>query len=190
MKLTIGIAVALAVIAGLFLFFYSDALFQQNGPLAPVAGPTGTNLYANGAYGISFPYPSEYVVQEGERSDRPHDRYAIVLIHEDDVEVPIAGEGPTSITIDIYENTTNETLSNWVTTASESNYMLGDQRLTEMSVDGKAALQFRWSGLYEGETTAFLNGDTIVVVSVTYLTPEDAIIADYRTLLSEIQLAQ
>ncbi len=188
MKLTIGIVVALALVAAGFLFMYSGTLFEVSKPR--VGGPTGTNLYANGTYGISFPYPAAYLISEGERGtpQRPH--YALTLVHEDNVSLPIGGEGPTAITIDIYPNSQGKTLEGWITTNSESNFGLGPRTYTKTTIGDEPALSYRWSGLYEGETTALLHDGSVILVSVTYLAPEDAIVGDYRALIQGLTLSK
>lgn len=182
MKLVTGIVVTIAVLVAGFLFFYSSVLFSTSAPQSQTS--TGINLYANGAYGISFPYSESYLVSEGERGtpERPH--YSIVLTHEDNADLPIGGEGPPTISIDIYDNSVNpKSLENWIATTPESNVSLGNGKLVNYSVDGEDARAYRWSGLYEGETVAFLHGTHVITISVTTLSPEDAIVTDYRALL-------
>ncbi len=186
MKLVTGIAVAVALITAGFLFFYSSVLFS---PSQQAQQSSGINLYANGTYGISFAYPASYLVAEGERGtvSRPH--YAIVLTHEDDIEPPFGGEGPTTITIDIFPSA-GKTLDQWIATTPESNVTLGSGELTDTTVNGVAAKTYRWSGLYEGESTVFMHQENIVMLSVTYLTPEDTIVADYTELRAQMQLSR
>jgi len=78
-------------------------------------------------------------------------------------------------------------LEQWLTT-SESNRNLGSSALVERTVDGADAVSYHWSGLYEGDTTAFLHNGSIVVVSVTYIAPEDEIRAVYVKILSSLDL--
>jgi hypothetical protein len=187
MKVAVGIAVALALVAGIFLFFYSSILFQTEEPIPQVL--QDVNFYANGTYGVSFPYPDAYLVVEGERGTQARPHYAIVLTHEDDISIPVGGEGPPTITIDIYPNQTNTTLEEWVTTTPESNFALGNQKLLPTTVGEHDARTYRWSGLYEGVTTALLVENVIVAISVTYLTPDDTIITDYQNILQGFTFA-
>lgn len=189
MKLSVGIAVTIAVIAGFVLFFYSSVFFTPQ-----VETPTtssGLNLYANGTYAMSFPYSGDYLVSEGERGTPQAPHYAIILTHRDDADLPLGGEGPTTISIDIYPNAPNpKSLEAWLVSSPESNFALGPQEFSESVVSGEPALSYRWSGLYEGETTAFLHDGNVVLVSVTYLSPDDTIVSDYRTLLSGFTLSR
>ena len=188
MKLTTGIAVAVALIVTVYLFVFSGAVFTQKNT-QDTASTENLNLYANGTYGISFAYPETYVVSEGERGtpERPH--YAIVLTHQDDVDLPIGGEGPTTITLDVYANAPEKTLSTWLHTTPESNLTLGDGALEEMVVGKVPALAYRWSGLYEGKSVALLHDGSVIVLSVTYLAPEDAIVHDFDTVLRSLTLS-
>ncbi len=158
-----------------------------------VSTPTPPNTvavahtYANQKYGITFDYPDGYVLQEGERGTTQRGHYAIVLTREEDSQVPENGEGPTGISIDIYQNNLDkQTLSSWLNT-SESNYKLGNGTIASSTVAGKEAVVYQWSGLYEGETTAFLHNDNVVAVSLTWLTPQDENIQVYRDLIKSIR---
>jgi|CXWL01.1.fsa_nt_gi hypothetical protein len=189
MKLVTGIVITIAVLVAGFLFFYSSVLFSSN--TSPSSDSAGINLYANGTYGISFPYSENYLISEGERgtSARPH--YAIVLTHKDNADLPLAGGGPPTISIDIYDNSASQkTLESWIATTPESNVTLGSGKLTNVSIDGEDARAYRWSGFYEGETTVLLHGTQVIAIVVTTLTPEDAIVADYQALLEGLTLSK
>ena len=71
-----------------------------------------------------------------------------------------------------------------------SNYSPEDgmsSALASTTVSGVEAVHYTWSGLYEGETTAFLHKDNVVAVSVTYLSPEEEHVAVYRNLLQSLE---
>lgn len=171
MKTTLGILVILALIVGGAWFLSKKE---------PVTTPLpAMNSYENLALGISFQYPSGYELQEVPSEGR----YSIVLTREEDATPPENGEGPTAITINLYE--TDATLEEWLATTS-SNYALGDGTYVETSAAGTDAVRYGWSGLYEGETTAFAREGLIVAASVTYLAPADAIRADYESVLSSL----
>lgn len=148
-----------------------------------------TKTYSNSDYGISFEYPAQYVLSEGEQGNGERARYAIVLVEPQDAQIPENGEGPTAITIDIYQNDLDDlTLLEWMTGTSFSNYKLGPMEHASTTVDGVEAVRYTWDGLYAGETTAFLHGGNVVAVSVTYFAPTDAKVAAYRALLDSIEL--
>lgn len=161
--------------------------------VAPVVVDSATEkiTYSNSVYGISFTYPKGYVLTEGERGNAERAQYSIVLVAEADAMPPIDGEGPTAITVDIYQNNLDQlSLLDWLNGTAVSNFKLGDGTYSSTTVNGTEAVSYNWSGLYEGETTAFLHAGNIVVVSMTRLTPQDVIITDYRALLSSIELSE
>lgn len=139
--------------------------------------------YTSEAYGISFSYPEGYLISEGLAGS---DHYSIRLVREEDAIPPENGEGPTGVTIDLYTNNTLS-LSEWVTTSNRSNFTLGDKSSTATTVDGAPAVSYRWSGLYEGETTAFLHKENVVAVSVMRISPEEHTEA-YEEVLSSLSL--
>lgn len=177
--LSIIVILALLVAGALF---YSQQYLSQEVPSIP--GATGQNLYASGVYGMTFTYPDYYTLTE-------HDdgaRHTITLIHARESQLPEAGEGPPAITVDVYDNSSDAlTIEDWLATG-QSNFNLGDKVLGATNVGGVQAVTYRWSGLYEGETTAFVRGDMIVAVSVTYLAPTDQLRADYLALLVSLTL--
>lgn len=150
---------------------------------------TSTKTYTNTAHGISFSYPADYVLTEGEHGNGERTHYAVVLMKQEDTPVPENGEGPTTITIDMYQNNSdNETLLGWLNGNASSNYKIATAPYAATTIAGKDAIRYPWSGLYEGETTAFLQKDDIIAVSVTFMSPNDEKIAAYRALLDSIQL--
>ncbi len=142
-----------------------------------------TNEYSSDLYGISFSYPEGYHMTEGTVGN---DHYSIRLVKEEDAAPPEDGEGPTGVTIDLYTHNTLS-LSEWVATSNFSNVSLGDKSTTPTTVDGVPAVSYHWSGLFEGETTAFLQGETVLAVSVLRLSPEDHTEA-YQEVLSSLTL--
>lgn len=168
-------------------------------PAAPTPTPTPTpgaeeqsdmRTYTSAEYGISFEYPDTYTLTE---IDSPgsalREHHAIVLQRTEDLPAPEGGEGPLSITIDIYQNNLdNQTTENWIRRSSASNFKLGDMTLASTTIDGKAALSYRWSGLYEGTTVAIARPDWIYAFSVTYLEMGADIIQDFVMIRESVRL--
>lgn len=151
---------------------------------------TGMTSYENPAYGIAFTYPDTYVLSEAERGGGVRGHYVITLIAASEGLPPENGEGPTAITIELYQNNLDQnTLIEWVSGTNAANFKLSDGTFKERTISGERALQNDWSGLYEGKTTMFLHEQSAVAVTVTYLTPEDAILDDYERVLSSIELS-
>lgn len=176
----LGIVIVLSLIATGAILFAGNAF-------APVRSEPKLQTYANDALGIAFAYPQGYVLSEGEIGSTGERHYVISLIRQEDAVPVEGGEGPTSVILDFYQNDAGKTLDEWLA-SDASNLRLGDGATTAVTVDGAHAVQFRWSGLYEGETTAFLHGNNIVAVSVAYFSLADEIYSTYRAVLSSLSL--
>lgn len=177
----IGIVIVLALLATGAIFYASDAL--QAVPAAPVE-----QTYANDLFEFSFSYPTGYLLAESEVGVLGRTHHVISIIKEEDAVPRVNSEGPTAVTVDIYQNDTKpQTLEEWAQ-SDESNAKLGDGVMTEGTVDGAPSLRYTWSGLYQGETTVFLHNDRIVAVSVTYMSQADDIYAVYGMLLNSLRL--
>lgn len=180
MKPTVlGIVIVLALIAAGAIFFAGDAFAPQE-----VAYVEQT--YANELLGISFSYPTGYILSESSTTENGNERYAISIIAEEDAVPRLNAEGPTAITVESFAYPEPAALASWLT-RSESNFHLGDGTTASTTIDGREAVTYRWSGLYEGETTTFLSNGNVIAVSVTYMSPADEIYADYLGLLASLR---
>ncbi len=177
----IGIVIVLALLATGAIFFAGNAF-------VPEAQTPLEQTYGNDLFGVSFAYPVGYLLAEAEVGVLGRTHHVITIIKEEDAVPRIHSEGPPTITLDFYQNDTKpQTLEEWVK-GDESNLRLGNGESTSLTVDGVEGVQFNWSGLYEGETTAFLHNGKVVAVSVTYLSPADEIYLDYQALLRSLRL--
>ncbi len=177
----IGIVIVLALLATGAIFYASDAL--QPAPPASIE-----QTYANDLFGFSFSYPVGYLLAEAEVGVLGRTHHVITIIKEEDAVPRANAEGPTAITIDVYQNDTKpQTLEEWIQ-SDESNAKLGNGVMIEGTVGDAPALRYTWSGLYEGETTVFLHNDRIVAVSVTYMSQADDIYGVYGMLLNSLRL--
>ncbi len=141
--------------------------------------------FANAEYGISFQYPSSYAVDEHHFADR----HTIVLMDKVALAAaPENGEGPTSITFDVFKNPRDLTPSEWVKTNSASNFQLSNGALASTTQAEAEAVAYLWDGLYRGESYVFGNEDDIVMASVTMLEPADRIRKDFEHILRTLVL--
>ena len=179
MKTFFGALIILAILfAGYFLY------------TGQATEPDGGKTYANASYGISFAYPDTYVLEEREVGNAERYHFAITLMDRIASEnIPQNGEGPTSITIDIFQNNLDKLSTEaWVKGNSNSNFKLSaDGLLTSTTVAGREALHYTWDGLYRGESTVFAHKDNIVMLSVTYLSPTDTIVSNFANVLASFQ---
>jgi hypothetical protein len=147
------------------------------------------NRYEHSASGIAFNYPDGYVLTEEEVGNGEREQYAITLIREEDNISHENSEGPTAITVVLYQNNIDEyTLLEWLTETNDSNFKLSSGDYESVTVAGQEAVRYRWSGLYEGETVAFLHRDNVVAISVMAITPEDENRRVFEGVLSSLTL--
>ncbi|MBI2610318.1 hypothetical protein HYW60_00050 [Candidatus Kaiserbacteria bacterium] len=179
MKAIAGIFVLLIVVIGAYL------LFGTRSPSVEGA------RYANATYGISFEYPSAHALQEREVGDAHRYHYSITLIDKEALAtLPQNGEGPPTISVDIFQNNLDQlSIEQWVRGTNFSNFKLSpDGLLASTTVAGVPALSYTWDGLYRGESTVFTHKDNVIMLSVTYLSRDDQIRADFARVLSSLTL--
>lgn len=168
---------ALIGIAVIILVFFLFREAQQDAEQV-----TPHSSYDNVSYGVSFTYPGGYILSERSIEDT-FLRHHVMIVREADAVPPEGGEGPTGISVDVYAF--SDTLEQWLLMNSYSN--LGTAEVSWTEVEGYAAANYRWSGLYEGETTAFKAGDYVIAVTVTRLEADDHTEA-YKQVLESIEL--
>ena len=190
----VGIALAL----GLYVVVKHSGLIQPLGQKEEDTATTTPSIveekahsitYRNNTYGIAFQYPERYVMEENSAVDgNGYSMHWITLFRSQDFPLPQNGERPPEITITIIEMK-GQSLFEWLKKGN-SNYSPEDgmsSALASTTVSGVEAVHYTWSGLYEGETTAFMHGDDVVDVSVMYVSPEDENVAVYRNLLQSLE---
>lgn len=147
--------------------------------------------YESVQYGLSFEYPKNYYLKErvGERPS-----LALVLVEDTQENRDLlngvsteAREGPTSITVEVYENPQQLSAEEWM--RELTNWGTGAQEVTPTTIAGTQGLRYRWSGLYEGESTLLTQGAFTYIFSVTWLTPSDAMILDFEELLGSVRFS-
>ena len=188
-KILIGIIVVIVVLVGGF-FWLNNYIYQEkqgDGGGEETSVPT----YTSEKYGISFTYPSTYQLSEREAPGSAlREHHTITLMRTVDLPAPEGGEGPPAISIDIYQNNLDkQTTEGWIRGSSNSNFKLSPEgRLASTTIDGKPALSYRWSGLYEGTTIALAQPDWIYAFTVTYLEPGADIVQDFVTVRDSVRI--
>jgi hypothetical protein len=150
--------------------------------------------YKNASYKLGFKYPETYYKKEKLDAGTPESPQLSVILAEDtpDNRAVLDGtttetrEGPTAITVDVYQNTDKLATKDWI--GKDTNWTVANSVATRTTVAGLEALTFTWSGLYEGKTVIVTSGDKAYVLSVTWMNPDDQIKKDFETLLSTITL--
>lgn len=170
-------------------------VFFVNRVRAPEISPT-ERTYTG--HGISFVYPDTYTLREYDVDTTQRYHYSIVLVensqtNRDLLDGKIVGEGPTAITIDVFQNNLDtESLNGFVVGNNNSNFKLSDgtYKQTTATRARVPALSYTWDGLYRGDSVVFAHEskDNILMASVTYLTPNDQIRADFKKVLASLTL--
>jgi hypothetical protein len=168
------ISIALVVIALLLgWLFYSHSQTD--------AAPDTTTLshYSSDAYGISFSYPSDYVLTEQDIATAQAGTktyHQITLINKKDLRVPVNGEGPTAITIRF--------------NAPDMKAPPSGRPSATTTVSGFPAVSSSWSGLYEGTTIVVTRPAMTYTFSVTYMDIGSQIIQDFVTLRGSVKIVE
>ncbi|HEY4516706.1 MAG TPA: hypothetical protein VJG64_02065 [Candidatus Paceibacterota bacterium] len=117
--------------------------------------------------------------------------HVITLMRKEDLPLPEGGEGPSAITIDVYQNDLDHLGAEaWARNTSSSNFKLGDGRFSSTTVSDLPALSYLWSGLYEGTTIVVAQPKWIYAFSVTYLEMGASIVQDFVTVRDSVRIAQ
>jgi hypothetical protein len=117
------IVIFLTILAGGFF------IFQNKGNLIPKDENSAFQKYSNSEYGLSFTYPSNYLLEENDALGSGMRKHHIInLINKKDLPPPEGGEGAPSIIIGIYQNNLDkQTTEQWIRNSSDSNFKLGEE---------------------------------------------------------------
>lgn len=197
MPKNISIWIAIAVMAVLGWYIVQKNAYER------LYTPDGQfKRYQSEEFGFEFYYPKNYFLEEREVGDGHRTHYLIMLTEDTEENRlvregnPPAGgagrEGPIAITIDIYQNNLDQlTLEQWLKETNNSNFKLSpDGKYSYITVAGRKAVLYRWSGLYEADNVAFVKGDNVYSIAVTYIAKEDLIRNDFALLLGSIQFKE
>lgn len=182
--------IALLAVAGIAYLFTSprntvEAPADNDGPDAPAL-----KSFSNDEYGISFQYPADYVVEERDLDTANRRHHAITIMKESDwnelkraIEDGVPREAPPSVSVDIFQNDLDkQSITSWVEGSSNSNYKLATGAYASTTVAGTEALAYGFTGLYEGDALVFAHKGNIVMLSATYMGPEEST----RTVMKQV----
>jgi hypothetical protein len=158
----------------------------------PLPAPV-LETYSNATYGFRFAYTNEYALTETDIGTTTGSHHVIKLTAISETVPAIDGEAPPAITIDIYKNTIPPmTMDEWFAKVPEqSGSNLTDGTYHSVAASDSAqqpVITYHRTGLYEGDTTAFVQRGSIIALSVTYRTPYDAIVSAYNTMLASFHI--
>lgn len=180
---------------GALAVFLIGSFFLTKEQPTPVVGDQKSaerEVYSNAAYGLSFTHPATYVKNEIDApGSEMRGHHVITLMHKKDLPLPVNGEGPPSITIEVYQNDLDkQTTEGWIRNSSKSNFKLGEGILATTTIGGLPALSYRWSGLYEGTTIVLAEEDWVYVLTVTYLEIGAPIVQDFSSIRESIKISR
>lgn len=181
MKLAVLLVIVLAFV-GLAYWHYQSR--QTTNP------PTvGTLAYSSA--GLTFTYPPTLYMKERVANEAKLER-SVVLVENSESNrailngtAPVAGEGPPSITIDIYKNPQHLTPEEWM--RQDTNWTQQSIARDGIVIGGLPAVSFDWSGLYEGNSSIVSFGDHIYVFSYTWLSADDVVIKEVSDVLDSVK---
>ena len=145
--------------------------------------------YSNEASGITFSYPLNYALSESDVGSGKAQHHNVILVDKSATKSVKDGEGPPAITLDIYLNSEDIELKDWLQRHPESNYataLSGTYATT--TVSGAEAAAYSWDGLYQGLSVAVVHRASVLLFSATFITPEDATRKDLAGVISSLQL--
>lgn len=158
-------AVVLVVVTGMYLYSKRDG------------GNVALKTYTNTVYGVSFDYPETYDLTEmnvAEGDGSAGEAGTVVTLIEKGTRTPRNGEGPTAITVEMYDNSVTgnvkeNPVEDWILNATTSNWRLSRQdRPGETRIGEKDALLYTWDGLYQGTSVVTEHNGNIIMFTVTY----------------------
>lgn len=185
-----------ALLAVLAIIVAAIYLILKPGDESPAIGENEQELiaeqtYENATLGISFVYPQEYELAERDLGTGERSHHVITLTHTSATTTAVEnGEGPPSITLDIFEDTIDAlSIERWIKNTAASNFKLSvDGVLSTTTVAGKLGLTYTWDGLYRGETTVIEHGGNVLMFSVSFIDSADTIRDDFQALLESVHL--
>ncbi len=151
--------------------------------------PQSTHDYTDEYIGIAFNYPTDrYDIFEIADAGREWGGQVLVFLPKG-YQAPVGGEGPPTITITTYP-VQDKTLQQWLESDPRSNWQLlvDDRASRPTTVDGKQAVWYHHTGLYENDAVAVLHSNNAIVFSVGYLAPTDQVRQDFNAVMETMQL--
>lgn len=188
MNRTILITAILVILAiGMYALLRTDTATTDVVPVARSA------TYSNSELGIAFDHPiglDGYVVQEIQSNDTGIGLLrTIVLIREGDVErIPEGGEGPPTITIQVFENRERQQPRMWADAHEQySTINLAMGEIKEIVVGGANAIRYMADGLYVSDNIVVAHGNKTYVISGMFLDEDSSIRRDFEPFVTSVR---
>src|SRR3989344_6428301 len=144
MNKTLPLGAFVAILIGVLVAF---GVFNRDAaePQSPAPGEAS---YDSTELDLSFSYAERYEVTLRKDGNAEREWHTLLFMEKDYV-APVGGEGPPTITIQMFPNTEDLELESWVRSDGRSNFKLaaGEGSLSSTQVAGEPALAYRYSGL-------------------------------------------
>ena len=155
----------------------------------PEAPPTVR--YVAAEYGLAFRYPARLYLQDKQGDGAP--LLSLVLIEDEPLHrALLAGtvtepmESPPMITVDVYANPESLGAAEWI--GGQTNWIVADKHPEWLEAGGQSYLVFHWDGLYAGRSAVHAGPGLVYVFSVSWISEQDQLVADFADLLTQVQL--
>jgi hypothetical protein len=154
---TLSILVFLGIL-GLAIYYFNHS-----------KSSTDLKTYTNSSYSLSFQYPKNYELNEAVSEGS-----TTITITEGGIRLPRDGEGPTSITVQMFSGTPQTQGKQspavaWIASSPFSNFNLSQmQNPGKTTIGGQEGYLYTWDGLYRGTTVVTEHKGNIISFTVTY----------------------
>jgi hypothetical protein len=185
--------ITLILLAVVILAGGTYAVLRSNPERTNESQQSQYSTYSNSELGLELDYrtaPDGYVLQELTPSDSRNELMRmLVLARAEDVEnIPVDGEGPPTITIQVLKNLKKQQPQAWADTHHQySSINLKGSDVRETVVGGANAVRYMADGLYASDTTVVAHGDNMYVISGMFINEDSAIRRDYQPLLDSVR---
>jgi hypothetical protein len=179
-----GIVVVLVIVFATAAYLYKKPTVFQ--PAGEQSATSTIGTFSSAEAGLSFTYPNSYELRSGP-GDAEGPSYVIMLMSRDSLPVGANTEAPPAIIVQEFANPKNLPLDEWIKTTGASNWQLSTKgEMAGSTVGDEPGLGYAYSGLYETTAVAVAHGGKIYLFTVDTLTPDDAIKADFFSLLDTV----
>lgn len=192
-KKIIVILCVLVTLVALKVIFFNKALAptentnvtESQNPKAP------TVLYENKNEGFTFEYPSNLYLKEGKLGESSNGFTQVILVENNEYNKSFlegkatVGEGPTSITVEVYPNPNKLNSLEWA--LQDKNWTVFNRSAgTSIKINNNEGSLHTWSGLYEGKSVVFTKDNKAYVFSVTWIDRNDQLLRDFDIILNSL----
>lgn len=192
---TLAITCLFILLGGGYLY-----LTRESAPSSVVIEKSTTNTtsatrtYTNSFYGIAFEYPDTYYVTQQALTNPQAGAGITITLLEKGVTIPEFGDGPTSITLNIYDRALVEIpdenpLEVWIRSSPFSNFKTSTGATpTQATIASLNARSYTWDGLYPGTSVVTAKNKNVFIFSVTYNGQSDAMKQqDFAKILTTVR---